>query len=161
MAPNYRMTHQILLRLCLLPRCPLMDSITISCSFCWAEVTPVDAFSTVFIILWPIGIFSNDHLSQTDVSWSVYAGDLSPGPCWNCALLLSVGIYPPESLALVAKLTGVLSAANAPLYPVLLAYYSRTAWREHLVLFGEPLSQEHCTSRNLHPVGKVSIAVPS
>ena len=69
--------------------------------------------------------------------------------------------FSPESFALVAKLTGLLSAADAPLYPVLLAYHSRTAWREHLVLLAEPPSQEHGTSRNLYPVGKVSIAVPS
>ena len=59
--------------------------------------------------------------------------------------------------------TGIacLLAVDARLHPVLLASYSRTAWLEHLVPLSEPPSQEHGTSKNLHPVGKVSIAVPS
>ena len=83
------------------------------------------------------------------------------GPCLNCAPSLSVGIYLPESLAWAAKLTGLLLAVDDRLHPVLLASYSRTAWLEHLAPLSEPPSQEHGTSRNLHPVGKVSIAVPS
>jgi hypothetical protein len=43
-------------------------------------------------------------------------------------------------------------AVDAPLYSVLLASYSRTAWIEHLELLGEPSSQKHGTSRNLYPV---------
>ena len=101
-------------------------------------------------------------LSVTERSLSRRFVKASPnGPRLNYAPLLSIGTYLPGSLALAAKLTVLLLASDAPPYHVWPASYFHTAWTGHQVLLGEPPSQEHGTSRNLYPVGKASIAVPS
>jgi hypothetical protein len=98
-------------------------------------------------------------LSVTERSLSLRF--VSACPQWPMLELCTFAIFRNIFSGIACLLTAFLSAVDAHLYLSLLAYYSRTALKEHLLHLDEPPSQEHGTSRSIYPVAKFSIAVPS
>ena len=119
--------------------------------------------TTHHLATWALSNELTDHpVSDGGVVDSFFVSNAAPnGPCVNYVPPLFWRIRCLVAIVLVVGRRGFLSAPNSLALLVLVACGSHIAWKVHLAPLGEPPFQEHGTSRNLYPVGKVSIAVPS